>query len=152
MILRCYMGSLPNDDFLILSSALTSSILLKKKKKNLKFSLLDTTMIHRASQVTLVVKNPPANAGDVRDVLDPWVRKIPRGRHGNRLQDSYLENPMDRRARWATVYRVAKSWTWLKKLHMPLDSWILFYSMYYNPLSLFCIYIFLNSNLHNFDQ
>ena len=61
--------------------------------------------------MTLVVKNPPANAGDVRDVLYPWVRKIPGGGHGNRLQDSYLENLMDRRARWATVYRVAKSQT-----------------------------------------
>ena len=30
-----------------------------------------------ASQVTLVVKNPPANAGDMRHVFDPWVRKIP---------------------------------------------------------------------------
>ena len=30
-----------------------------------------------ASQVALVVKNPPASAGDSRDVFDPWVRKIP---------------------------------------------------------------------------
>ena len=30
-----------------------------------------------ASQVTLVVKNPPANAGDMRGRFDPWVRKIP---------------------------------------------------------------------------
>ena len=30
-----------------------------------------------ASQVALVVKNPPANASDLRDRFDPWVRKIP---------------------------------------------------------------------------
>ena len=42
----------------------------------------------------------------------PWVRKIPwRGGHGNPLQYSCLENPMDRGNWWATVHRVIKSWT-----------------------------------------
>ena len=36
--------------------------------------------------------------------------------NGNPLQYSCLENPMDRGAWWATVHRVAKSWTWLKWL------------------------------------
>ena len=36
--------------------------------------------------------------------------------HGNPLQYSYLENPVDRGARWATVHRAAKSQTWLKQL------------------------------------
>ena len=47
-------------------------------------------------QVALVVKNPPANAGDVRDVGSiPGSEKSPRGGNGNPLQDSCLENPMD---------------------------------------------------------
>ena len=50
-----------------------------------------------ASHMVLVVKNPPANAGDIRNMgLIPWVQKIPGGGHGNLLQYSCLENPMDR--------------------------------------------------------
>ena len=64
-----------------------------------------------------MVKNLPANAGDVRDagVISGFGRS-PRGRHGNPLQYSCLENPMDRGAWWAMVFRVAKSQTWLKQL------------------------------------
>jgi len=52
-----------------------------------------------ASQVALVVKNLPANAGDVRGVgLIPKSGSSPGGGHGNLLQYSYLENPMDRGA------------------------------------------------------
>ena len=40
----------------------------------------------------------------------PWVEKIPWRRHGNPLQYSYLENPMDRGAWQAIVHGVAKSW------------------------------------------
>ena len=59
-----------------------------------------------------MVKNPPANAGDVRDVdLIPGSGRSPRGGHGNPLQSSCLENPMDRGAWQAIVHRVAKSWT-----------------------------------------
>ena len=57
-----------------------------------------------------MVKNPPANAGDIRDV-GPILgsgRSL-RGRHGNPLQYSCPENPMDRGAWWATVHRAAKS-------------------------------------------
>ena len=49
---------------------------------------------------------------------DPRVGKSPGGGHGNPLQYSCLENPMDRRFWWATVHRVAKSQTWLKRLSM----------------------------------
>ena len=59
--------------------------------------------------VVLVVKNPPANAGDLRDVgsiLGPG--RSPGGGNGNPLQYSFLENPMDREAWWATVHGVAK--------------------------------------------
>ena len=49
-----------------------------------------------ASQVVLVVKNPPANAGDVRNMSSiPRLRRSPGGGHGNPLQYSCLENPMD---------------------------------------------------------
>ena len=68
----------------------------------------------RASQVVLVVKNP-ANAGNIKDVgLIPGSGRSPGGGHGNPLQYSCLENPMDRGAWRATVYRVAKSQTRLK--------------------------------------
>ena len=66
----------------------------------------------KASQVALVVKNPPANAGDVRDVgLIPGSGRFPGGEHSNPLQYFCLENPMDRGVWWATVHRVAKSRT-----------------------------------------
>ena len=57
-----------------------------------------------ASQVMLVVKNPPTNTGDIRDGgLIPGLGRSPGGGHGNPLQYSCLENPMDRGAWWATV-------------------------------------------------
>ena len=64
-----------------------------------------------ASQVALVVKNLPANAGDIRDVGSiSGSGRSPGGGHGNPLQYSCLENPMDRGAWQATVHRVIKSW------------------------------------------
>ena len=51
--------------------------------------------------MALVVKNPSANAGDVRDKGSiPGLGRFPGGGHGNPLQYSYLENPMDRGAWW----------------------------------------------------
>ena len=41
----------------------------------------------------------------------PWMERSPGGGHGNPLQYSFLENPMDRGVQWATVHRVAKDWT-----------------------------------------
>ena len=74
--------------------------------------LLTAGRYSRASQVTLVVKNLPANAGDIRDAGSiPGSGRSPGKGHGNPLQYSCLENPMDRGAWWATVHRVAKSWT-----------------------------------------
>ena len=71
----------------------------------------------QASHMALVVKNPPANAGDVRDVgLIPGSRRFPREGHGNPLQYSCLENHTDRRAWRATINCVAQSWTQLKRL------------------------------------
>ena len=56
----------------------------------------------RASQVLLVVKNLPANIGDVGSI--PGSGRSPGRGNG-------LENPMDRGAWRATVHRVTKSWT-----------------------------------------
>ena len=64
-----------------------------------------------ASQVALVVKNPPANIGDIRDMgCIPGVGRSPGEGNGNPLQYSYLENSMDRGAWWLTVHGVTKSW------------------------------------------
>ena len=65
--------------------------------------------------VALVVKNPPSKAGDLRDVgLIPESGRSSGGGHGNTLQYSYLENPTDREAWWATVQWVTQSRTELK--------------------------------------
>ena len=63
-----------------------------------------------ASQVALVVKNPPAKAGDVKDTgLISGLGRSPREGNGNPLQYSCLGNPMDRGDWWTAVYEVAKS-------------------------------------------
>ena len=73
--------------------------------------------ISSASQVALVVKNPPANAGDICDANStPGSGRSPGGGHGNSLQYSCLENPMDRGACQAMVHGVTKSPTRLKQL------------------------------------
>ena len=58
----------------------------------------------------LLVKNPPANAGDRGSM--PGSGRSPGGRNSYPLQSSCLENPMDRGAWWATVHGVAKSQKW----------------------------------------
>ena len=53
--------------------------------------------------------------------FDPWVGRSPGGGHGNPLQYSCLENPMDRGTWWAMVHGVTKSWTqlkWLSRQHV----------------------------------
>ena len=65
-----------------------------------------------ASQVALVVKNLPAITGDIRDMGSiPGLGRFPEEGHGNPLQHSCLENPVDRGAWPATVHRVAQSQT-----------------------------------------
>ena len=64
----------------------------------------------QVSQVALAVKNLPASPGDIRDTGSiPGSGRSPGGGHGNSLQYSCLENPMDRGAWWATVHRVTQS-------------------------------------------
>ena len=69
------------------------------------------------AQVALVVKNPPANAGDIRDMGSiPGSGRSSRGEHNNPLQCFCLENPRDRGAWWAAVYGITQSRTQLKQL------------------------------------
>ena len=69
-----------------------------------------------ASHVALVVMNPAANAGDVRDMGSiHGLGRSPGVENGNPFQYSSLDNPMDRGAWRATVHGVPKSWTWLKQ-------------------------------------
>ena len=74
----------------------------------------------------LAVKNPPANAGDIRDLDSiPVLGKSPGEGHGNPLQYSYLENPMDRGVWQAAVHGDAKNWTRLKRLSTQAHSGLL---------------------------
>ena len=69
----------------------------------------------RASQVTRVLKNPPADAGNIRHAGSiPGSGRSLGGGHGNPLQYSYLENPTDREAWQYTVHSVAKSQTQMR--------------------------------------
>ena len=71
-----------------------------------------------ASQVVLVVKNPPPNVGDAREVgLIPGLGRSPGAVHGKPFQYSCLENPMDRGAWRTAVHRDAKSPTRVKQLN-----------------------------------
>ena len=81
------------------------------------------TLDMRASQVALAVKNLAASAGDIRDASSVLGSgRSPGGGHGNPLQYSCLENPMDKGVWWAIVHRVAENQTQLKRLstHTPL--------------------------------
>ena len=88
--------------------------------------------------MVLVIKNLPANSGDLRDMgLISGFRRPPGGGLGNPFQYPCLENPMDREAWWAIVHGVTKSRTWLRWLSMhalllkscfltsELESWVL---------------------------
>ena len=96
----------------------------------------------RAYQVALVVKNPPAKAGDVRNVgLIPGSGRSPGGGHGNTFQYSCLENAMDRGVWSAIVHGVAKignDWSDLACMHacmhsqspdMKISLWVTLYFM-----------------------
>ena len=82
-----------------------------------------------------MVKNLPANAGDIRDVA--WIPesgRSPGGGHGNPLQYSCLEKPMDRGAWWLQS-SITKSWTRLKQLSTHTQVYI------YRICTLYIIYI-----------
>ena len=107
-----------------LTSCMPHSKKKKKKKKSLAFLLAMCPVWFgrwhsgdaRTSQVVLMVRDPPANAGDIRDVgLIPGSGWSPGGGHGNSLQYSCLKNPMEP-CRLLSIESVAKSWTQLKWL------------------------------------
>ena len=69
-----------------------------------------SAQVLKAPQVALVVRNLPAQAGDLRESgLIPGSRRSPGGGHGNLLQHSCLENSMDRGAWQATVYSITQN-------------------------------------------
>ena len=64
------------------------------------------------SQVALMVKNLPANAGDIRDVGSiPGLGRYPGEGHGIPLWYSCLQNPRNRGVWWTTVHKIAQSQT-----------------------------------------
>ena len=77
-----------------------------------------------------MVKNPSANAGDIRDMSSiPGLGRSPGGRHSNPLQYSCLENPMDRGAWRATDHGVAKSGTRLMPLGVHVYVWLIHFAL-----------------------
>ena len=85
----------------------------------------------KASQVVLVIKNPPPNTEDIKDAGSvPGLGRSLGVGHGNPFQYSCLENPMDREAWQATIHGVAKSQTQLKLFRMHMhpsagESWVI---------------------------
>ena len=90
-----------------------------------------------------MVKNPPANAGDIRDVGSiPGLGRPPGGGHGNPLQYSCLENSMDRGAWRTMVHRVVYNWSDLVHTHththtdivirLSCDHGLFFFLIYFN--------------------
>ena len=71
-----------------------------------------------ASQMALVIKNPPANAGDLSANSISGSGRFPGKGNGNLLQYFCLESSIRLRGWWATVHRVTKCWTRLKRLHL----------------------------------
>ena len=99
---------------LCLSKAIKLFVSTSPEPLSPRFNLV---LVYRASREALVVKNLPANAGDLRDASSPpRSGRSPGGGYGNPLQYFCLENPMNWGAWWATIHRVAKSWTRLKWL------------------------------------
>ena len=76
-----------------------------------------------ASQVAQMLKNPPANAGDVGLILESG--RSPGEGNGNSLQYSFLKNLVDRRAWWAPVHGVAKSLTQLSNTATTTQNYLL---------------------------
>ena len=114
----------------------------------------------RSSRLTLAVKNPPANAGDIRDLSSsPESGRSPRGGNGNPLQYSCLENPMDGGAwcglqstrsqrvghYWATSLSLSQLLYWGKEIGdwvLKMSSFSVIFSRpkrYHNLLK--CLYI-----------
>ena len=97
-----------------------------------------------ASQVALGVNSLPANSGDIRDAGPiPGSGRSSGGGHGNPLQYSCLEHPMDREAWWAIVHRVTKSLAQLK--------WLSTYTWMYDICRgvCVCVYVYVKNDHDN---
>ena len=94
---------------------------------------------HVGLSLWLSSKQSTCNAGNTG--LIPVSGRSPGAGYGNPLRYSFLENSTDRRAWWATVHRVAKSWTWLKWLSMYAHIY-----MYYNTYITIYVHIRLDIN------
>ena len=108
--LRCVDGEPGREISLVVLTLKPSSLRIIKKKKKLyyKFKFDWTYYILGASQVVLVVKNPPARARDTRDVGSiPGSGRSLGGQHGNPIKCSCLEDPWQ-----VTVHWVAKRYNW----------------------------------------
>ena len=95
-----------------------SSVVTEINIKNFQCDMTQLVGFPGGSQWSLlVVKDLPANAGDIRDARSiPGSGRSLGGWRGNPLQYSCLVNPMDREAQWVTVHGVTKSQTRLKRL------------------------------------
>ena len=118
----------PKDDFYKVNNNAFLQLLVQSDFFDHRTAFLSPCFAWRASQVLYfsAVKNVPANAGDKRNMsLIPGWGRCPEGGHGNPLQYSCLENPMDRGAWWASDHRVTKnrpSWGDLPCTHSLLSS------------------------------
>ena len=102
-------------------SLLSGSSFLQGQQKIFSFQYAKTKLdrILPNSESGSVIKNLPASTGDIGDAGSiPGSERSSGGGNGNPLQYSCLENPMDRGAWWATVHRIAKSWTQLSTLNL----------------------------------
>ena len=88
------------------------SFVYEKNLLQLEMNALETVYKINYAQMEIVVQNPLINAGDMREASSiPELGRSPGGGHGNPLQYSCLENPMDRGTWQATVHKVAESRT-----------------------------------------
>ena len=88
-----------------------------------------------------MVKSPPADARDIRDMgLISGLGRSPGGGHGSPLQCSCLENPMDRKTWQAMVHRVAKSQTQLKRLSTHAYPIHIYMCVYIDVCVCVCVY------------
>ena len=94
----------------------------KPMKKN-KTNILRSILITEASQMVLVVKNLPANAGDTRLWFSSWVGKISWQRAQQPPPVYFPENPVDGEDWQVMVHTVAKSRTGLKQLSTAQHMW-----------------------------
>ena len=103
---------------------LTNSVLCSRKRMEFRVTVTSLSLtiyyykVSRASQLVLVVKNPPAYAGDTQTQVRFLSQEDPLEKEMAMHSNSCLENPIDRRVWQATVHRVTKNWTWLKRLSM----------------------------------